>query len=298
VLPPKVACGAQRPGVNVAPAIAPDGSTIFTVSRAHFSGRDSFLVAVTPDLKPKWAASLRDRLADGCGVLIPSDGDATNQPTHCRPGSTLGVERITNEKPAGQVSDSSSSSPVALPDGGVIYGTYTGYNASRGHLMKFAADGSFAGAYDFGWDLTPAIYVHGNSYSIVLKDNHYGQDPNGVDLGPYFITQLSADLKPEWNYRNTNTMSCSSDVDGGVQCVSDHPNGFEWCINAPAVDKSGTVYATGEDGVLYAIGQNGVALGRLFLSESLGSTYTPVSIDHTGRIYTQNNSTLLVVGGP
>ena len=48
--------------------------------------------------------------------------------------------------------------------------------------------------------------------------------------------------------------------------------------------------------MLYAIGQGGVDKGHLFLSMSLGSTYTPLSIDHRGRIYQQNDGTLSVVG--
>src|SRR5206468_12029728 len=70
-------CGTQRPGINVAPAIAPDG-TIYTVSRAHFRTRYGYVIAVNPDLTPKWAGSLRGHLSDGCNdgtqfsVLPPS----------------------------------------------------------------------------------------------------------------------------------------------------------------------------------------------------------------------------------
>ena len=54
-IPPTQACGFQRPGLNVAPAIASNG-TIYTISRAHFNGRYAYLVAVNPDLTPKWIA--------------------------------------------------------------------------------------------------------------------------------------------------------------------------------------------------------------------------------------------------
>ena len=80
--PPSVQCGSQRPGVNAAPAIAGDG-TIYVVSRAHFNSYWSYLVAVNPDLTPKWAASLRNRFHDGCNVLLP--------PGFCRAGATTGV---------------------------------------------------------------------------------------------------------------------------------------------------------------------------------------------------------------
>ena len=296
VLPPLVECGSQRPGINVAPAIGADG-TLFTVSRAQFSSRDSFVVAVNPDLTPKWATSLRGILNDGCGVMVPDDGDPMNAPFDCRPGAAQGVDPYTGEMPAGRIIDQSSSSPVALPDGGVLYGAYTLYNGDRGHLMKLDATGKPAGSYDFGWDYTPAVWQHDDTYSIVVKDNHYNYDPqNMVNLGPYYITQLDANMNVEWRFQSTNTKSCSYDSNHNLHCTDDHPHGFEWCINAPAIDSDGTIYAGGEDGVLYAIGQGGVDKGHLFLSMSLGSSYTPLSVDHKGRIYQQNDGILSVVG--
>ena len=293
---PLINCGAQRPGINVAPTIGPDG-TIFTVSRAHFTSQDSFVVALNPDLTTKWVASLRGVLSDACGVDVPSDGDTGDNQFDCTPGAPMGVDRNTGVLPAGRIIDQSSSSPVALPDGGVLYGAYTSYNGVRGHLMKFDAAGKPAGSYDFGWDYTPAVWQHDGTYSIVVKDNHYEFDfVNMVNLGPYYITQLDANLKVEWHFRNTNTQSCGYDSRHVLHCTADHPNGFEWCINAPAIDSDGTIYAGGEDGVLYAIGQGGVDKGHLFLSMSLGSTYTPLSLDHKGRIYQQNDGILSIVG--
>jgi hypothetical protein len=279
----------------VAPAIGADG-TIVTVSRAHFTSQDSFVVALAPDLSTRWVTSLRDFLDDACGVTVPADGDPMNQPYHCRPGATQGVDRNTNQKPAGRVIDESSSSPAIAPDGTVLYGAFSSYNDDRGHLLKLSPGGALVGSYDFGWDYTPAVWAHDGRYSIVVKDNHYLFDSNGTELGPYYVSQLDEDLKVEWQMRNTNTMSCTTDASGKVSCVSDHPNGFEWCINAPAVDASGTVYAGGEDGVVYAIGQGGADRGHLFLSMSLGASYTPLAIDQAGRIYAQDDGKLTVVG--
>jgi hypothetical protein len=296
VLPPLIDCGSQRPGINVAPAIGPDG-TIFTASRAHRTSQDSFVVAINPDLTTRWVASLRGFLDDACGVNVPTDGDTDMHQFDCRPGATPGVDRNTNEMPAGRIIDESSSSPVALPDGAVLYGAYTSYNGVRGHLIKLDPAGKAVASYDFGWDYTPAVWQHDGTYSIVVKDNHYEFDPVAmVNLGPYYITQLDKNLKIEWQFRNTNTQSCGYDSHHALHCTADHPNGFEWCINAPAIDSHGTVYAGGEDGVVYAIGQGGVDKGHLFLSMSLGSTYTPLSIDHKGRIYQQNDGILSVVG--
>ena len=295
VVAPLIACGSQRPGLNVAPAIGKDG-TVFTVSRAHFDSQDSFIVAVNgADLSPKWTTSLRGILNDGCGVTIPSDGDAMNAPYDCRPGTAKGVDIETNLPPAGRVIDESSSSPVALPDGGVLYGAFTVYNDYRGHVMKFDATGKSIGTYDFGWDYTPAVFSHDGTYSLVVKDNHYLFDQNGVPQGPYYVTQLDKDLNLEWHFQSTNTKSCKT-INGVVSCVADHPHGFEWCINAPAVDDTGTVFAGGEDGVVYAIGQGGVLKGSLFIGMSLGASYTPLAIDHLGRLYSQNDGMMQVLG--
>jgi len=303
---PAITCGAQRPGVNVAPAIAADG-TIYTISRAHLNDRWGFLVAVNPNLTPKWTASLRNRLHDGCNVAIPPNGT----PGGCRSGATTGVDPAENLPGSGRVSDNSTSSPVVTPDGRVVYGSYTRYNYSQGHLMSFDAGGSFVAAYGWGWDLTPAVYRHDGTYSLLLKENHYDAPPycsdpvascprdrtftTPFDPEQYFITQLDPSLQVEWRFRNTETKSCAR-VDNVVQCFDDHPAGFEWCVNAVAVDGRGVVYANGEDGNLYAIDQGGVLRERIFLDLALGASYTPLSIGFDGRIYTQNDGKLFVVG--
>ena len=299
VLPPQGACGAQRPAINAAPAIAPDG-TVYVVSRAANNPAYSYLVAVNPDLTPKWAASLRDRLNDGCGVTTPSDANTLSskfvRATHCRTGARQGVDPETNLKPAGLVVDASSSSPVVLPDGSVLYGALSYYNADRGHLMRFDANGRFTGSYDFGWDDTPAVFASDGGYAIVTKDNHYFE-PDGTP-GPYFVTQLGPDLKPMWQFASTNTLSCERDGSGAVHCGDDgeHPTGFEWCVNAPAVDKHGVVFANSEDGYVYAIAQKGQLLSRYFLQLSIGAAYTPVALDGQGRIYALNGGTMRVIG--
>ena len=68
--PSTTPCGSQRAALNIAPAIAPDG-TIYTVSKAHLVTRYNYLVAVNANLTGKWAASFRGRLNDGCGVSFP-----------------------------------------------------------------------------------------------------------------------------------------------------------------------------------------------------------------------------------
>jgi outer membrane protein assembly factor BamB len=299
-VPPVTPCGSQRPGINATPAIGPDG-TVYVPSRAHRSDRHSFLLAVNPDLTPKWAASLRGRLNDGCGTTtLPPTGS----PGGCKAGAHPGVDPATNELPAGRVVDPGTNAPVVAPDGSIFLGTYAEYNGFRGKLFRFSRTGRFLGTYDYGLDVTPNIYTHDGTYSVILKDNHYNfgtycADPTfcaTTERPRFYITQLSPDLTPEWKFLSTNTESCHRNPDGPPSCVEDHPDGFEWCINAAAVDKNGVVYANSEDGNLYAIAQGGVEKQRIFLELALGAAYTPLSIGPDGKIYTQNAGHLFVVG--
>ncbi|MFL6236146.1 MAG: hypothetical protein ACJ76N_23640 [Thermoanaerobaculia bacterium] len=310
-VPAPVTCGAQRVSANSAPAIAPDG-TIYIVTVAHLWFFEGYLVAVNPDLTPKWTASLANRLTDGCNVTLPPNGS----PGGCRAGAHTGVDPWQNRPGGGFVTDDSTSVPVVLPDGSVLYGAFTIYPYLQGHLMKFSSSGQFLASYPFGWDDTPAVYPHDGTYSIITKDNHYtglgaycsfGSSPtacprdrtatNPASPEAYFITRLDSNLQPEWRFQSTNTQSCSRDAQGNVSCVSDHPAGFEWCVNAPAVDRKGNVFVNSEDGNLYAIRPNGKLRDQLFLDSALGAAYTPLSIAGDGRILTQNNGHLFVVGG-
>ena len=229
-------CGSQRAGVNSAPAVSADGKTIFSGSVAHFYPLDAYMLAINSDLTPKWATSLT----------------------------------VDNGSIQGAISDLSSATPVALPDGNTLYGVVS-LDSDRGHMLKFSATGQFLSQFDFGWDDTPAIFTHGGTYSVITKDNYY--DSNG----PYYITQISADLNTiEWQYQSTTN--------------------YEWCVNAPAVDKNGNVYADSEDGNLYVIKQGGTLRGSMFLQSAVGAAYTPVSLGADGRIYTENDGNLFAVG--
>ena len=310
-VPPTTLCGSQRPGMNIAPAVASDG-TIYVASRAHFNPRTPYLIAVNSNLTLKWSASMQNLLTDGCGVLVPiATPFDPNQANSCRTGSTVGVDPTTNAPGSATLSDLGSSSPTVLPDGSVLMGAITNYNGARGHLFKFSSQGTFQGSYDFGWDITPAVWQHNGTYSIIVKDNHYetgGLYCSGNNVicqplpdGPYYITQLSPTLQPEWQFQSTNTQSCHRNADGSLSCVSDHPNGFEWCINMPAVDSAGNVYANNEDGNLYVIPQGHMGVfstpaSHVFLNLAIGAAYTPLSIGPDGKLYTQNDGHLFVAG--
>jgi BACON domain-containing protein len=292
-------CGSQRPGVNVAPAVSADGSTVYTASVAHFDNMVAYVVAVNAgNLTPKWQASLQNRLNDGCGMVLPIAGaGVTTLANSCLFGTNVGVDPTTNAAGSGTIADVASSSPTVLPDGSVVFGATDNYNFGRGHLFRFDATGNFVAAYDFGWDSTPAVYTHGGTFSVIIKDNHYDASAycSGTSLvctprqkGPYYITQIDANFNIEWQFQNTT-------IDGT------HPDGYEWCINMPAVDMNGNVFVNSEDGNIYELpqGHSGIfttPVGQTFLNLALGAAYTPLSIGADGKLYTQNNGHLFVVG--
>src|SRR4029077_3719093 len=136
-------------------------------------------------------------------------------------------------------------------------------------MMHFSAAGVFLNAYRFGWDITPAIYAHDGTYSVITKENHYdgigsycpylsicpinrrSDDPQG-----YFVTQLDPSLRPEWMVAN--------------------PNDREWCVNGPAIDNRGMIYMNSEDGFLYAFDTAGNLRETILLLATGGQAYTPV----------------------
>jgi outer membrane protein assembly factor BamB len=67
-------------------------------------------------------------------------------------------------------------------------------------------------------------------------------------------------------------------------------------VNAPGVEVNGTVFANSEDGNLYEIDRSGKLVNQVFTQLAIGAAYTPLSIGPDGRIYTQNDGRLFVVG--
>ena len=169
-------------------------------------------------------------------------------------------------------------------------------------MFRFTSAGYFQGAYDFGWDITPAVYEHDGTWSVIIKDNGYPVGSYcsipgicGEAEARYSLASLSSDLRPEWTFRNANDQLCERRADGTFHCTT-QPAGFEWCVNMVAVDRDGTVYANSEDGNLYAVDRDGKSKGQIFLKAAIGAAYTPLAIGADGRIYTQNDGILFVVG--
>ena len=64
----------------------------------------------------------------------------------------------------------------------------------------------------------------------------------------------------------------------------------------PPSTRRGCVYVNSEDGKVYVLNQGGKLQSKLFLQVALGAAYTPLSLGPDGKIYTQNDGVLFVVG--
>src|SRR5260221_12540398 len=145
--PQTTPCGTQRAALNAAPAIGADG-TIYLISKAHLVTRYNYVLAVNPDLTGKWAASMRGRLNDGCGVSFPiGNPGGAGANGGCRSGATFGVDPGTNEPPPGRGIDDTSSTPTIAPDGSGFFGAFTAYNHAQRHLLHFSTNGDFLNSF-------------------------------------------------------------------------------------------------------------------------------------------------------
>ena len=170
-------------------------------------------------------------------MCVPPNG----APGGCSVGATTGVTQDNQlDRRRGATIEYSPSyarrkNPMALQR----------YNYSQGHLMVFNSNGTYVGAYQFGWDMTPAIYRHDNTYSILLKENRYNTTsycgtgacpPRNIatpnDPESYFITKLNASLNVEWKFQGTNTMSCERAT--SARALQRRSPGARICVKAIA----------------------------------------------------------------
>ena len=115
-----------------------------------------YLVAVHPDLTPAWSASLRGILNDGCGVLR---ADRRHEPRLPHGRARRRRSRRPTTSPPGRVRDAGTVLPGRpARRNGAHRDARRRYNYARGHLFKFNAQGGVLATYDFGWDITPAVF--------------------------------------------------------------------------------------------------------------------------------------------
>jgi hypothetical protein len=256
--------------MNCAPAISPDGSTIYI---AVSNGGQGYLVGLdSTTLKPKYKALLLD----------PVTGQDAS------------------------IYDESSASPTIGPDGEVYYGVLEssiGDHNCRGWLLNFTADLSKENAPDsFGWDDTVSIVsppppIVSPSYFLMSKYNNY-YDCGGGN-GHNMIAILDPKATQKDAYSNATVMR-EVETKLGPNHVPGEPPGavYEWCINSAVFDPfSKSVIANSEDGHTYRwyLPAN-MLTEALLLNDPIAEAYTPTIIGPDGTVYAINNATLYAIG--
>ena len=260
--------------MNAAPALSPDGKTVYTTVTSPTRGTLVGLNATT--LQPRFHVVLKDPVS-GQPALI---------------------------------STSSSASPVVGPNGDVYYGVLENPFPShddRGWLLHYNATltrTKIPGS--FGWDNTPSVlparavpgYRGTSPYLLVSKYNNYlGIGPHGDGHNEVAVLDPRASQKDP--YADTRVMKAVQTILSPVH-VPGTPAGarYEWCINSAVVDPADdSVIVNSEDGTLYRwdLARNTLA-EKIRLNAPRPEAYTPTIIGPDGTVYAINNATLYAVG--
>jgi hypothetical protein len=259
--------------MNCAPALSPDGTTVYITVTSPTRGLLAGLNATT--LRPRFHVALTD------------------------PASGLPARILTG----------SSASPTVGPDGDVYYGVSENPFLShhgRGWLLHYNAtltQTKIPGS--FGWDDTVSVLparavpgYHGTSpYLLVSKYNNYFGPAHGNGHNKMAVLDPRASQKDP--YANVRTMKAVQTILSPVH-VPGEPAGarYEWCINSAAVDLADdSVIVNSEDGTLYRwdLARNTLA-EKIHLNRPRPEGYTPTIVGPDGTIYAINNATLYAIG--
>jgi hypothetical protein len=257
---------------NCAPAVSPDGKTIYV---AVSNGSAGYLLGLnSKSLATRYKVALAD----------PASG-----------------------KPS-LLTDLSSASPMVGPDGDVYYGVlenpFPDHN-NRGWLLHFGATlAAPKTPGSFGWDDTvsvvPASAVSGYSghsaYLLMSKYNNYINTYMGDGENKIAILDPNATQQDEYSASPVTVMKEVETLLGPTPA----PAGgvYEWCNNSAVVDAAtASVFAASEDGYFYRwnLASNSISQSVL-LNAPTGQAYTPSLAGPDGTIYAINNATLYAIG--
>jgi hypothetical protein len=264
---------------NSAPALSPDGSTLYvavtTANGSSDSGNGYLLALNSATLAPVGRADLRDVKTPANRAILSENGTA---------------------------------SPTVGPDGDVYLGVLENpFASSKGWLLHFNAtltQSKPAGA--FGWDDTASVvpkaavpsYKGASPYLLVTKYNNYAGlggdgknklavlDPNDTQTDPRTGATV---MKEVLTITGVTPDPEFPGVPGAVR---------EWCINTAVVDAlTGSVLANSEDGKLYRwdLATN-TFTQSIALTSGIGEAYTPTLVGPDGTVYAINDATLFAVG--
>ncbi len=269
--------GIAKPAMNSAPAVSPDGATLYVVvNTAAVSGvaQSGYLLALDSR-----TLALKGRAA----LVDPSTG------TRAR------------------VSDDSTASPTVGPDGKVFIGVLeanSGAHNGRGWLLQFDALLATSGVPGgFGWDDTASIvpaamvasYSGASAYLLMVKYNNYEGRGSGDGLNQVAVIDPNASQTDPIGgvaiMREVLTLLGPSFESGNAGPVK------EWCINTAAVDPiTKSILVNSEDGYLYRWSlTTNTFTQRIQLTSGIAESYTPTAIGADGAVYAINNAVLFSI---
>lgn len=262
---------------QAAPAISPDGSTVYIAIRRGSGG--GYLVGLNSyTLATKYIHRLFDP-SNGADAILTSQ---------------------------------SSASPMVGSDGDVYFGVLgnpSSSHNSRGYLLHFNATlATQKPTGSFGWDITPSLApasmvpsYHGTSgYLVVTKYNNYAGSGTGDG------TNRMALLDP--NATQTDSISgipVMKEVETVLGPMPDPNNDgtfpkavYEWCVNSAAVDPAtSSILVNSEDGHLYRWDlTTNTLMQAVNLDGPRGQAYTATTVGPTGIVYAINNAKIFAVG--
>jgi hypothetical protein len=263
-----------RVAINGAPALSPDGTTVYIALTGHRRSMLAGLSAAT--LRPRFRTLLKDPRTGRRAMILSS----------------------------------STASPTVGPDGDVFYGIEEnpfGSHDARGWLLHYNAtltQRKIPGS--FGWDNTvsvlPASAVPGyrgtSPYLLVSKYNNYlGIPPRGDGRNRVAVLDPRSGQKDP--YTRVRVMKAVRTVLAPVHPPRQPRRArYEWCINSAAVDLADdSVIVNNEDGTVYRwdLARNRLA-EKFHLNRPRPEAYTPTTIGPDGTVYAINNATLYAIG--
>jgi hypothetical protein len=266
--------------MNSAPAISPDGNTVYVaVNSGNFS--NGYLLALNSStLATKAKIAPKDPIS-GSNSPLPDDGTA---------------------------------SPTVGPDGRVYFGVFDAQNTSRGWMQQYSLTPGAGNTFSFttgtpggfGWDdtvsIVPASMVpsyHGSSsYLLMTKYNNYKETGGG---GQNMLAILDPNSAMTDNSRNNPTGATIMQTVLTILGVTPDgpPNGAvrEWCINNAVVDPAtDSILVNSEDGNLYRWNlSSNTFTQQIALTSGVGEAYTPTLIGAHGEVFAINNAVLFAV---
>jgi len=264
----------NAPSINSAPALSPNGNTLYVAVTNGYSGTNSYLLALSSQTL---ATTSKVQLSD------PVSGNAV-------------------------VSGDSTASPTIGPDGSVYFGVLPNSNSTnngRGWMLHFSADLSTTetpGA--FGWDDTPSIvpaslvpqYTGSSKYLLMTNFNYTGEGAgNGVNELA-LLDPSATEIDPVSGQTVMKVVLSIADPTSDPAAGANAD--YQWDTNSAAVDLANdSAYITDTDGQLFSWNFADNSLSQdIALGSPTSQAFTPTVIGPNGTVFAIDDGTLYAVG--